>query len=154
MKHPAELALHQYMEDAVKGKSSMSDDTIKQISSDIADDDYFGMDWMEWNIKAQTEIEVRYASSDDPQEFGRCNICGVPVDATAEGKSAEAWGEQENAVFKDPYLTKTGMHLCGGCDLCGRLIRRLALDGGQRLSKRRGCSACVSGRLVCAFRQL
>ena len=37
MKHPAELALHQYMEDAVKGKSSMSDDTIKQISSDIAD---------------------------------------------------------------------------------------------------------------------
>jgi len=37
MKHPAELALHQYMDDAVKGKSSMSDDTIKQISSDIAD---------------------------------------------------------------------------------------------------------------------
>lgn len=37
MKHPAELALHQYMDDAVKGKSAMSDGTIKQISSDIAD---------------------------------------------------------------------------------------------------------------------
>jgi len=36
MKHPAELALHQYMENAVKGKSSMADDTIKQVASDVA----------------------------------------------------------------------------------------------------------------------
>ena len=37
MNHPAELAIHQYMEDAVKGKSQMSSDTIKQVSEDIAD---------------------------------------------------------------------------------------------------------------------
>ena len=37
MKHPAELGLHQYMENAVKGKSSMADDTIKQVASDVAD---------------------------------------------------------------------------------------------------------------------
>ena len=37
MNHPAELALHQYMENAVKGKSSMADDTIKQVASDVAD---------------------------------------------------------------------------------------------------------------------
>ena len=37
MHHPAELALHQYMEDAVQGKTKMSEETIKQVSSDIAE---------------------------------------------------------------------------------------------------------------------
>lgn len=37
MHHPAELALHQYMEDAVKGKTQMSEETIEQVSSDIAE---------------------------------------------------------------------------------------------------------------------
>ena len=35
MKHPAELALHQYLENAVTGKSSMSQQTIKQIGLDV-----------------------------------------------------------------------------------------------------------------------
>lgn len=35
MKHPAELALAQYLESAVKGESSISEDTIKRIASDI-----------------------------------------------------------------------------------------------------------------------
>ena len=35
MKHPAELALHQYLEDATRGKSSMSVKTIKQIGLDV-----------------------------------------------------------------------------------------------------------------------
>ena len=34
MHHRAELALHQYMEDAVKGKTEMSEETIEQVSSD------------------------------------------------------------------------------------------------------------------------
>jgi hypothetical protein len=37
MKHPAELAVHQYMEDAVKGTSSMSEDTINQVANYIQD---------------------------------------------------------------------------------------------------------------------
>ena len=37
MNHPAELAIHQYMEDAVKGNSTMSDATIKQVATDISD---------------------------------------------------------------------------------------------------------------------
>ena len=37
MNHPAELALHQYMENAVKGTSTMSDTTIKQVANDVAD---------------------------------------------------------------------------------------------------------------------
>lgn len=37
MQHPAELALHQYMSAAVKGNSTMSEDTIKQVATDIAD---------------------------------------------------------------------------------------------------------------------
>ena len=37
MNHPAELALHQYMENAVKGTSTMSDATIKQVADDVAD---------------------------------------------------------------------------------------------------------------------
>ena len=37
MNHPAELALYQYMENAANGKSTMSDDTIKQIGQDVMD---------------------------------------------------------------------------------------------------------------------
>ncbi len=35
MNHPAELALHQYMEQAVKGNTTMSPETIKQVTADI-----------------------------------------------------------------------------------------------------------------------
>jgi len=35
MNHPAELALHQYMENAASGKSTMSGDTIKQVGMDV-----------------------------------------------------------------------------------------------------------------------
>ena len=37
MNHPAELALHQYMSDAVNGNSTMSDTTINQVATDVAD---------------------------------------------------------------------------------------------------------------------
>ena len=37
MHHRAEIALHQYMEDAVQGKTEMSEETIEQVSSDIAE---------------------------------------------------------------------------------------------------------------------
>ena len=37
MNHPAELALHQYMDSAVKGDSTMSETTINQVATDISD---------------------------------------------------------------------------------------------------------------------
>ncbi len=37
MEHPAELAIHKYMEDAVKGNSTMADTTIEQVASDVAE---------------------------------------------------------------------------------------------------------------------
>lgn len=37
MEHPAELAIHQYMENAVKGDSTMADATIEQVATDVAD---------------------------------------------------------------------------------------------------------------------
>jgi hypothetical protein len=37
MNHPAELALHQYMENAANGKSTMSQETIKQVGLDVMD---------------------------------------------------------------------------------------------------------------------
>jgi hypothetical protein len=37
MNHPAELAINQYLENATSGKSTMSDETIKQIGTDIMD---------------------------------------------------------------------------------------------------------------------
>ena len=37
MNHPAELALHQYMDSAVKGDSTMSEATINQVAADISD---------------------------------------------------------------------------------------------------------------------
>ena len=37
MHHRAELAIHQYLKDAVEGKTSMSDSTIEQITNDIKD---------------------------------------------------------------------------------------------------------------------
>tara|TARA_E500000318_G_C3502171_1_gene188817 strand:- start:40 stop:906 length:867 start_codon:yes stop_codon:yes gene_type:complete len=37
MKHPAELALHQYLENAASGKTTVSADTIKQVADDVVD---------------------------------------------------------------------------------------------------------------------
>jgi len=37
MNHPAELALHQYMENAASGKSTMSEETILQVATDISE---------------------------------------------------------------------------------------------------------------------
>jgi hypothetical protein len=37
MNHQAELSLHQYLQDAISGKSSMSDDTINQVANDVAE---------------------------------------------------------------------------------------------------------------------
>ena len=37
MNHPAELTLHQYLEDAANGKSTISEDTINRIAQDVAD---------------------------------------------------------------------------------------------------------------------
>jgi len=37
MNHPDELALHQYMEDALAGKTTMSAETIEQVASDVKD---------------------------------------------------------------------------------------------------------------------
>ena len=37
MHHRAEIALHQYMEDAVQGKTEMSEETIEQVANDVAD---------------------------------------------------------------------------------------------------------------------
>ena len=35
MIHPAEMALHQYMEDAAAGKTHMSEATINKVADDI-----------------------------------------------------------------------------------------------------------------------
>ena len=35
MMHPAEMALHQYMEDAAQGKTKMSEATINKVADDI-----------------------------------------------------------------------------------------------------------------------
>lgn len=37
MQHPAELALHQFMEDASNGKTTFSDETVSQIGRDVMD---------------------------------------------------------------------------------------------------------------------
>ena len=37
MNHPAELALHQYMENAASGKSTMSEETMFQVATDISE---------------------------------------------------------------------------------------------------------------------
>ena len=37
MNHPAELILHQYMTDAVRGDSAMTEETIQQVATDVAD---------------------------------------------------------------------------------------------------------------------
>ena len=37
MHHPAELAIHQYLEDATKGETQMSESTIDRIGEEIKD---------------------------------------------------------------------------------------------------------------------
>ena len=49
MKHPAELALHQYMEDAANGKSTMSVATIQKIGLDV---------WLLWVASLVGAINV------------------------------------------------------------------------------------------------
>ena len=35
--HPAELLVHQYMSDAVNGKTTMPDEVIEQVGKDVMD---------------------------------------------------------------------------------------------------------------------
>jgi len=37
MDHPAELAIHQYLQDAANGKSEMSEETIERVATEVAD---------------------------------------------------------------------------------------------------------------------
>ena len=37
MNHPAEIALHQFMENASNGKSKFSDETVAQVGKDVMD---------------------------------------------------------------------------------------------------------------------
>ena len=49
--------------------------------------------------------------------LGRCQVCGVPVNIGCPGTSVEAWQESTTAPWwRDPYLARTSMHLCRGCD--------------------------------------
>ena len=65
----------------------------------------------------------KLANPKDMSKLGRCPICGVPtpsVDAkhTCGTSAADSWGDSggHGAPFRDPYLAKTSMHLCHGCD--------------------------------------
>jgi len=37
MNHPAELAIHQYLENAANGRSAMSDETIDTVAREVAE---------------------------------------------------------------------------------------------------------------------
>ena len=37
MDHPAELAIHQYLQNAANGKSEMSEETIQRVATEVAD---------------------------------------------------------------------------------------------------------------------
>ena len=37
MEHPAELAIHQYLQNAANGKSEMSEETIERVATEVAD---------------------------------------------------------------------------------------------------------------------
>ena len=57
MEHPAELAVHQYMESAVKGNSTMSEDTINQVAKSAPEK----LNWLSQFVKDfQTDQPISY----------------------------------------------------------------------------------------------
>ena len=59
MNHPAELALHQYLRNAIDGKSEMSQDIIDKIKEDIGEalDKFSITDFGGWKIDSTHEKE-------------------------------------------------------------------------------------------------
>ena len=105
MNHPAELALHQYMENAASGKSTMSEATIKQVGLDVMD-----------------AIERQFGGGNKRGEFGlRMSNVGRPT--------CQLWFEKNEPEKALPLPTTFVMNMMIG-DIVEAVFKGLLKEAG------------------------
>lgn len=107
MQHPAELAVHQYMEDAVKGKSKMSPHTVSQVGLDV--------------MQALTR---QFSSGKSRGDFGlRMSNIGKP--------SCQLWYEKNKPEVALPLPTTFVMNMMIG-DIVEAVFKALLTEAGVK----------------------
>jgi len=107
MKHPAELALHQYMEDAAAGKSTISEATVKQVGLDVMD-----------------ALSRQFGGGSKRDEFGlRMSNVGRPT--------CQLWFEKNEPEKALPLPTTFVMNMMIG-DIVEAVFKGLLTEAGVR----------------------
>jgi len=105
MNHPAELALHQYMENAANGQSTMSEATIKQVADDVA-----------------AALQRQFGGGNKRKEFGlRMSNIGRP--------SCQLWYEKNEPEKALPRPTTFVMNMMIG-DIVEAVFKGLLKEAG------------------------
>ena len=105
MNHPAELAVHQYMENATNGKSTMSEDTIKQVGQDV-----------------MNALQRQFGGGNKRDEFGlRMSNVGRP--------SCQLWFEKNEPEKALPFPTTFVMNMMLG-DIVEAVFKGLLKEAG------------------------
>jgi hypothetical protein len=105
MNHPAELAVHQYMENATNGKSTMSEDTIKQVGQDV-----------------MNALQRQFGGGNKRDEFGlRMSNVGRPT--------CQLWFEKNEPEKALPFPTTFVMNMMLG-DIVEAVFKGLLKEAG------------------------
>lgn len=105
MNHSAELALHQYLRDAIDGKSKMSKDIIDKIKDDIGE-----------------ALEKQFNEPEGKKEFKlRMSNVGRP--------KCQLWFEKNNPAHQDVLPTSFKMNMIFG-DMIEALLKGLLRASG------------------------
>ena len=107
MKHPAELALHPYMENAASGKSTMSEETMFQVATDVSE-----------------ALSRQFGRGNKRGEFGlRMSNVGRPT--------CQLWFEKNEPEKALPLPTTFGMNMMLG-DIVEAVFKGLLKEAGVK----------------------
>ena len=105
MNHPAELALHQYLRNAIDGKSEMSQDIIDKIKEDIG-----------------AALDKQFNTAEGKQEFKlRMSNVGRP--------KCQLWFEKNDPDHQEPLPTSFKVNMIFG-DMVEALLKGLLRASG------------------------
>ena len=105
MNHPAELALHQYLRNAIDGKSKMSKDIIEKIKDDIG-----------------AALEKQFNTVEEKREFKlRMSNVGRP--------KCQLWFEKNDPDHQEPLPTAFKVNMIFG-DMVEALLKGLLRASG------------------------
>ncbi len=119
MNHPAELALHPYLRNAIDGKSEMSQDIIDKIKEDIGE-----------------ALDKQFNTSNDKQEFKlRMSNVGRP--------KCQLGFEKNNPAHQDVLPTSFKMNMIFG-DMIEALLKGLLRASGVEFGDNKKVSLPLS----------